>query len=62
MFMWILQGKDEKYKINMDIYQHNSGYLSKHKGGKFVNSSGIVAVTPKYGNKDLKFVLEAFLE
>ena len=57
--MWILKGKSdfEKPKIN----RHQNSPLSRTKGREFVNTTGIVEVTPRSGVRHLTDILSIFL-
>lgn len=58
-FMWILKGKKDYGKSQ--ICRHHNSQLSKIKGNNFINSTGIVEVTPESGIKDLINILSIFL-
>ncbi|MDO4925913.1 MAG: nuclease domain-containing protein [Turicibacter sp.] len=58
-FMWILKGKSDVEKSK--IYRHQNGALSKTKGREFMNTTGIVEVTPRSGIRNLTDILSIFL-
>lgn len=56
-FFWLLQGKDD----NSHTYFHHKGAISNKRDSKFINSTGIVRLSPKYGNYELSRILKIFL-
>lgn len=56
-FFWLLQGKDN----GQGIYRHNNSSISKKKNHFFQNSTGIVRLSPKFGNEELTNILHMFL-
>lgn len=56
-FFWLLQGKDDGQKT----YYHNVGSISKKQSLQFRYSTGIVRLSPKFGNQDLVDIIRVFL-
>lgn len=59
-FFWLIQGKDDFYK--QKIYYHHAGKMSKMMSSKFRSATGIVQLTPDYGNQDLLKIIDSFIK
>lgn len=57
LFFWLLQGKDD----GKPTYYHHSGGISKKQSSHFGYSTGIVRLSPRFGNQELYDILSCFL-